>query len=138
MPITRVANDMVSHQGETRRTGEVLDKHDFLRLLTVQLKYQDPINPIQDQDFIAQLAQFSSLEQIQNLSETMERFVELQINTSATAQAASLIGRTVTVYDPELGTTVEGVVESVRFDKGIPLLTVGERLVTLGNVVEIR
>ena len=49
-----------------------LDKHDVLRLLTTQLKHQDPMNPIKDQDFIAQLAQFTALEQTQNLAQVME------------------------------------------------------------------
>lgn len=127
----------VQTAAQTRQPGEVLDKHDFLRLLTVQLKYQDPMDPIKDQDFIAQLAQFTSLEQIQNLNATMERFVALQTSTLATAQAAALIGRTVTVYDEQLGTTVEGKVNAVRFDQGLPLLVVGEGVYTLGDVVQI-
>lgn len=49
-----------------------LDKDAFLRLLTTQLANQDPLNPIEDREFIAQLAQFSSLEQMQNLNKNME------------------------------------------------------------------
>lgn len=49
-----------------------LDKDAFLRLLTTQLAHQDPLNPIEDQEFIAQLAQFSSLEQMQNVNKNME------------------------------------------------------------------
>lgn len=48
-----------------------LDKDAFLRLLTTQLANQDPLNPIEDREFIAQLAQFSSLEQMQNLNKTI-------------------------------------------------------------------
>lgn len=48
-----------------------LDKDAFLRLLTVQLSNQDPLNPMEDREFIAQLAQFSSLEQMQNLNKTI-------------------------------------------------------------------
>lgn len=51
-----------------------LDKDAFLRLLTTQLANQDPLNPIEDREFIAQLAQFSSLEQMQNLNKNMEGF----------------------------------------------------------------
>lgn len=47
-----------------------LDKDAFLRLLTTQLSNQDPLNPMEDREFIAQLAQFSSLEQMQNLNKT--------------------------------------------------------------------
>lgn len=48
-----------------------LDKDAFLRLLTTQLANQDPLNPVEDKEFIAQLAQFSSLEQMQNLNKTV-------------------------------------------------------------------
>jgi flagellar basal-body rod modification protein FlgD len=49
-----------------------LDKDAFLRLLTTQLANQDPLNPMEDKEFIAQLAQFSSLEQMQNLNKNVE------------------------------------------------------------------
>ncbi|MCF6466310.1 hypothetical protein C3E90_10540 [Clostridium sp. Cult2] len=49
-----------------------LDKNAFLRLLTTQLANQDPLNPIEDREFIAQLAQFTSLEQMQNLNKNLE------------------------------------------------------------------
>ena len=56
----------------TNRTNNDLDKTAFLRLLTTQLANQDPLNPIEDREFIAQLAQFTALEQMQNLNKTVE------------------------------------------------------------------
>lgn len=54
-----------------KKKGNDLDKDAFLRLLTTQLSHQDPLNPMEDREFIAQLAQFSSLEQMQNLNNQM-------------------------------------------------------------------
>lgn len=126
------------HEKEPRRPNDVLDKHDFLRLLTVQLRYQDPMDPIKDQDFIAQLAQFTSLEQMQNLTNKMETFIDLQLNQAATTQAAALLGKTVAVYDDATGESIVGVVESVRFDLGVPLLVIEGKSFTLADVYEIR
>jgi flagellar basal-body rod modification protein FlgD len=53
-----------------------LDKDAFLRLLTTQLSHQDPLNPMEDREFIAQLAQFSALEQMQNLNENVQNLNE--------------------------------------------------------------
>ena len=56
---------------EARQPRQDLGKNDFLLLLTTQLKYQDPMEPVKDSDFIAQMAQFTSLEQLTNLNTTM-------------------------------------------------------------------
>ncbi|MBU5254757.1 flagellar hook assembly protein FlgD [Tissierella praeacuta] len=61
--------DQKNKKTEDKKTND-LDKDAFLRLLTTQLANQDPLNPIEDREFIAQLAQFSSLEQMQNLNKT--------------------------------------------------------------------
>jgi len=76
--------------------GEALDemfgKDVFLRLLTTQLRYQDPFKPIEDQDFIAQMAQFVALEQTQNLTRQLELFMAEQRATNRMAQATALLG----------------------------------------------
>lgn len=85
-----------------------LDKDDFLLILVKQLSNQDPTAPVEDKQFIAQMAQFSSLEQMTNMANGFSRLSE----TIAASQSAALVGREVTVVDGE--TTVSGVVEEVR------------------------
>ena len=56
----------------SKQKGSNLDKDSFMLLLVTQFKYQDPLNPMEDKEFIAQMAQFSSLEQLMNLNTSME------------------------------------------------------------------
>ena len=57
---------------ETKKSGSTMDKEAFLKLLVAQMKYQDPLEPTSNTEFVSQYAQFSSLEQMQNMSATLE------------------------------------------------------------------
>ncbi len=70
----------------------VLDRDAFLQLLVTQLRYQNPINPLSNEEFISQTAQFSSLEQLQNLSESVDALTELQRSSSGMA-LLNLVGK---------------------------------------------
>jgi flagellar basal-body rod modification protein FlgD len=90
-----------------RQAKQVLDKDDFLKLLITQLTNQDPTKPMEDREFIAQMAQFSALEQMVNMSEEMAQVAKLV----GRGQAYSLLGKVVTVMN---GTQAEtGTVEEV-------------------------
>ncbi|MED3646172.1 flagellar hook assembly protein FlgD [Halalkalibacterium halodurans] len=73
----------------------ILGKDDFLRILIAQLQYQDPLNPMDDREFIAQMAQFSSLEQMINMNSAIQQFVKQQTSQTL-VQHSELIGKRVT------------------------------------------
>ena len=99
-----------------------LGKEDFLRLLTVQLRYQDPMNPMKSTDFIAQMAQFSSLEQLQNMNQALERGLssDAQMRIAfRNSLATSLVGRTIEIPTIEVEWQGEGLVKiAYRIDDG--------------------
>lgn len=98
------------------------DKELFLKLLITQLKNQDPMDPLKDQDFVAQLAQFTSLEKLSAIDEKMSTFGSANGNL----HAMSMIDRTVTVADVNTGETIEGKVSSVRLiGDNAPAITMG-------------
>ena len=92
-----------------RMPSQQLGKDDFLKLLITQLSNQDPTSPMEDTQFISQMAQFSSLEQMTNMNESFNKMAAM-INSS---QVTSTLGKTVEV---DLGdTTSQGVVEATSF-----------------------
>src|SRR5690349_21167076 len=86
-----------------------LDKNAFLKLLVTQLQNQDPTHPMEDKEFIAQMAQFSSLEQMTNISTGVGNLSKSQGTTAALLMA----GRTVDLLDPSTGAKVSGTVDEV-------------------------
>lgn len=74
-----------------------LGKDDFLRLLVTQLQHQDPLQPMQNTEFVAQLAQFSSLEQLNNIGDQLS-LVQMGQMSVSNMQAAALVGREITAH----------------------------------------
>lgn len=100
--------------------GGELGRDAFLQLLVTQLRYQDPINPLEARDMVAQLAQFSSLEQLQAMGEGLSALslgLESLNLGSARLEAMSLLGRAVRLSD---GTV--GLVQSLRLADVLPQL----------------
>ncbi len=107
-----------------------LDKDAFLKLLVTQLQYQDPLNPMDDKEFIAQMAQFSALEQMQNLN-----------SNTIKGQAFSMIGKPVIAQLVNSKTNkieqVGGYVESVSMKNGVPYLKVDDKDVSIEDLVYV-
>ncbi|MDR1914595.1 MAG: hypothetical protein LBQ68_08970 [Clostridiales bacterium] len=101
-----------------------LDKDAFLRLLLTELKYQDPLNPTDDKEFIAQMAQFSALEQMQNVSKAMN-----------ITQGMAMIGKNIKAARD--GGDIEGIVESVVIRNSKPYLVTRGGEVAVDSVEEI-
>ena len=120
----------------SKASGE-LAKEDFLRLLSTQLRHQDPIQPVKDQEFLAQLAQFNALEQLGSLRATVERWVSFQESVGALGYAAGLLGRTVRLAGKDGGTEVVGTVTAVRVQNGRPALVVNGTTFALEQVLEV-
>ena len=117
--------------GKGAKPGTVLDKNDFLQILITQLSHQDPTQPMQDKEFIAQMAQFSSLEQITNMSEGLAKVA----NLLARSQAVGLLGALVDIAD---GTdTVSGVVNGVT-GGDFPQILVNGQYYDFSQVTTIR
>ncbi|MBQ0051502.1 MAG: flagellar hook assembly protein FlgD [Treponema sp.] len=89
-----------------RQPSHELGKDDFLKILMAQMTNQDPTSPMENTEFIAQMAQFSSLEQMTNMSNNFEKLASM-MNTN---QAQATLGRSVEI---DLGdTTTMGIVEA--------------------------
>ena len=108
----------------------MLGQDDFLKILVTQLQHQDPTSPMEDKDFIAQMAQFSSLEQIRNMSQNFQKLSGLL----ASSEAAQVLGRSVEVRDGEA--LVRGVVDKVvRGDQ--PLVSVNGKIYDFSQVESV-
>ncbi len=116
------------NEGKPAQTS--LGQDDFLKILITQLQHQDPTSPMEDKDFIAQMAQFSSLEQIRNMSQNFQKLSGLL----ASSEAAQMLGRSVEVRDGE--TLVRGIVEKViRGDA--PLVSVNGTIYDFAQVESV-
>jgi len=91
---------------------------EFLKILLTQLKFQDPLKPIDNQEFVAQLAQFSSLE----LNRQQGAHLETLLTIQSASQSLGLMGKTVEVATD--GGNQIGSVTAIRFNNGTALLTV--------------
>ena len=140
----QTANGQVSSQATQSSSvssvpGGALGQNAFLQLLAMQMKYQDPLAPQSNSQFVAQLAQFSTLEQMTNVSAEEQTLISAIGGLTASSQMASatgLLGDTVSVTGSG-GSIVSGVVTAVASANGQVMLTVAGTQYQLGAVTSV-
>jgi Flagellar hook capping protein len=110
---------IVNNGSASTEGRNTIDQEGFIKLFLAQLQFQDPLEPVDNREFLAQLAQFSNLEQSRQLSMNSEALLTM---TSA-SQALTLLNRKVEVSQAG-GTTVSGTVTAIQFTATGPDLTV--------------
>ena len=133
------ANDPITGRASNMPTQN-LGKDSFMALLVTQLQNQDPLAPTANDEFVAQLAQFSSLEQMEGVNENLVALALLQQGNALLGQltsASNLIGQQVKYTDPTTGEPAEGVVDSVKVEDDVAMLRVGGKSVPLSSITEV-
>lgn len=98
----------LANQSTTRTPSPELGKDEFMKILMTQLQNQDPLNPMDDREFISQMATFSSLEQMMNMASSIDMLVQSQL-ISPVIQYSHMIGKVVSYhsYDEETGQVLD-------------------------------
>jgi flagellar basal-body rod modification protein FlgD len=124
--------------GRQAQSAFGLEFESLLRIILTQLTYQDPLKPLENSEFVSQLAQFSQLQQTQSLNDQITSLLSAQSATQATA----LLGRTI---DAQAGQgVISGRVESVAFNSGQPTVTIetadGQTIsnIAIANISQVR
>ncbi len=125
-------NALTSTQIASSSPNGQLGKDDFLKLFVSQLQHQDPLSPMENAEFMGQMASFSTLEQVSKLAAANE---QLAAQLSLTG-AVGLLGRNVT-YTDKAGATHTGTVERVSTTGGKSVLTVGGNPVDIASVNQV-
>jgi flagellar basal-body rod modification protein FlgD len=132
--ITSVSGTTSTAVNPSTTTGaqQTLTTQDFLQLLSNQLQNQDPLQPMDDSEYLAQMAQFTSLQQVNTLSST----VSTMSNSQQQLAAVSYLGATVTMSNGNNG-TVSGQVTSVDTSGTTPQLMVNGTLYPLTSLLSV-
>ena len=126
LPIDQLISQPKSAAAQASSLGSQLGEDAFLKLLTTQLRNQDPLNPVDQTQSIAQLAQFSALQATTSLKDA---FASFQSNFSV-MQSAGLLGKTVSAQTADASgnvTTVTGTVKTIAVINGQPEFTLADK-----------
>lgn len=125
---------------EVSNNSQTLMKDDFLKLFIAQLKNQDPLSPVDDSQFLAQLAQFSSLEQMSNVAKSVEELnqnITMLTSQSLLVQGAAMIGKEAVGIGGD-GQQVSGVISSVKWNGDNLQVSIDDKMINLENIIEVR
>ncbi len=103
----------------------------FLQLLVAQVRYQDPLEPMNNNEAMAQTAQFTMVEQLTQVAEQQRELLAFQQATLA----AGMLGRSATGIDEISGSIISGVVSSVEFNQGDPQLVIDGQRIAVDSIV---
>ncbi|BCG59683.1 flagellar hook assembly protein FlgD [Paenibacillus sp. URB8-2] len=126
-PNYSAANSTSSSTGSTS-----LGKDQFLKILITQLQNQDPMQPMEDKEFIAQMAQFSSVEQLMNISN------QLTALNQSLGSVSGLIGKNVSWLDSSTSQEKSGAVDSIVVSGGVQYALVGKEKIALTDITRIQ
>jgi flagellar basal-body rod modification protein FlgD len=118
-----------SQQSLAKANSTGMDKDSFLQLLVAQMKYQDPLQPTSNTEYISQYAQFSQVEQVQNMASTMEM-----------QRAGTLVGQQVTLNTTDASgnsVAIHGKVDYVVYQNGKAFLSIQEQLYSLADLESV-
>ena len=124
--------DTIRNAGVTDSKPNEIDKEAFLKLLVAQLKYQDTLKPTDAESFMAQTAQFTQVEKLDEISSALSAAA----TSSGLSTASALLGKSIT-YAKSDGTTETGVVSSVKSGAAGVTLQLGDKETTLDKVTQI-
>lgn len=146
MPVSGVTNNNTQDttQAVSNAAKDTLGKDAFLQLLVTQMRYQDPLDPMDNGEYLAQLAQFSALEQMTNVATGLSSIMDVvnNIDTSLlVGQLTSMIGQGVQWMD-EAGKVMEGSIKAVSISDGNPSIVAvdasgAQHKVNIGDITRI-
>jgi len=133
--LTEISNNTAKVNAEkaaTRKGQSTMDQDGFLQLLMTQLKYQNPLNPMDNTEFISQQAQFTQISELQKLNKSFAASNQLM-------QASSLIGKQVSVTDPENpDNIIRGTVTEARFSSKGANLLINDKEYPVDSIISIK
>lgn len=130
--IRRIESDTARinfERGQKNLGSDRLDKQAFMQLLMAKLKYQNPLDPIKDADFLNQQTMLAQVEKLDDLSKVLQ-------NNSQLAQASSLVGKRVDVNELD-GSTTTGTIQSISFSKGVASLSINGKDYDMSQISKI-